>query len=237
MYGGRSHDRQRGPAEQHHPDDHKNALCHGRGRVSAGGPNSQAPAIRNSMAGDHRFCSGVCAAFVEEFGAADLGLYLAALGNHGADRALRWEASAVEARAATFFCGARRTSGIGLRCRRSGSDGNRGPAGRRGRLVRHYWGVQRADDWAGGVLGRSGAVAKWAAAGQTAVIQLTQSKNLYQAPAKGRNQGLPEYRPNGASGNGMPTKGFSTWSPAIISAIFCPWYVAMARPCPAYPTA
>ena len=159
MYGGRRHDRQRGPAEQHHPDDHENTLCHGRGRVSAGGPNSQAPAIRNSMAGDHRFCSGVCAALVEEPGAADLGVYLAALGNHGADRALRLEASAVEARAATFFCGARRTSGIGLRCRRSGSDGNRGPAGRRRRLVRHYWRGQRDADWAGGVLGRSGAVA------------------------------------------------------------------------------
>jgi hypothetical protein len=162
-YGGRCHDRQRGAAEQHHPDDYKNAFRHGRGRISAGGPDSQALAIRNSMAGDHHFCSGVCAAVVEEPGAADLGVYLAALGNHGADSAFRLEASAIKARVAAFFCGARRTSRIVLRCRRSGSDGNRGPAGRR--LVRHYWRGHRDADWAASVLGRCGAVAKWAAAG------------------------------------------------------------------------
>ncbi len=54
-------------------------------------------------------------------------------------------------------------------------------------------------------------------------LQLTQSNTLYHAPASGRNHGFPLYKPNGASGNGIPTKGLSGLSPAIISAIFCPW--------------
>ena len=50
--------------------------------------------------------------------------------------------------------------------------------------------------------------------------QLTQSKNLYHAPANGKNQGVPLYKPSGAPGKGMPTNGFSGLSPAISSAIF-----------------
>jgi hypothetical protein len=60
--------------------------------------------------------------------------------------------------------------------------------------------------------------------------QLTQSKSLYKAPANGRNQGLPLYRPRGAPGNGISTKGLSGFSPAISSAIFCPCQVAIATP-------
>src|SRR5579863_501804 len=69
--------------------------------------------------------------------------------------------------------------------------------------------------------------AKGIAASSCNVTQLTQSKNLYQAPANGRNHGLPLYSPSGAPGNGMPTNGFSGFSPpvaceAISSAIFWP---------------
>src|SRR5579863_4062514 len=53
-------------------------------------------------------------------------------------------------------------------------------------------------------------------------IQLTQSRILYHTPANGKNHGLPLYKPSGATGNGMPTNGFSCLSPAISSAIFWP---------------
>src|ERR1700729_509793 len=55
-----------------------------------------------------------------------------------------------------------------------------------------------------------------------APVQLTQSKTLYHAPAKGRNHGLPLYRPSGAPGKGRSTNGFSGLSPAMSSAIFWP---------------
>src|SRR6202795_1235849 len=66
--------------------------------------------------------------------------------------------------------------------------------------------------------------------------QLTQSKNLYQAPANGKNHGFPLYIPSGAPGNGIPANGFSSRPVKIAVAIFCPSNVAIATPCPAYPT-
>ncbi len=58
--------------------------------------------------------------------------------------------------------------------------------------------------------------------GRALESQITQSRNLYQAPANGKNHGRPLYKPSGAPGNGMPTKGLSGLSPAISSAIFWP---------------
>jgi hypothetical protein len=58
---------------------------------------------------------------------------------------------------------------------------------------------------------------------KVAVAHATQSSNLYQAPANGKNHGLPLYRPSGAPGKGMLAKGFwISCPPAIASAILLP---------------
>src|SRR5882724_9483708 len=54
-------------------------------------------------------------------------------------------------------------------------------------------------------------------------LQPIQSRNLYQAPASGRNHGFPLYSPSGAPGKGIPANGFSTSRPpVVISAILLP---------------